>query len=286
MLKKFKNQCAEKDFTEAMLPKNRREVFFDVLKMHWQQLLLMGLILLLFSAPLIIINLFEQFSLNNLATSDMGLSEEQLSYFIFLETVIFEAIKLPCFMIMSVGLAGILRVIRQYAWEENVFLRRDFALGVKENAAQLFLISVMFGVSNWLSVFCVLQTPLAESNVQYFALYIPSALFFLILVPFMMYLAVCTTIYNAKFGMQCKIAFVTFSKHPIKTYLAVLCCAALLALLLIPNSMANIILHLVLPIFYPLVIFGWYLFSLNSLDSAINSEYYPELVGRGTFTQN
>ena len=51
VLKKHKLQ-AKDNYTHDMLPSNRREVFFDVVKLQWRALLLLGILVLLFAMPL------------------------------------------------------------------------------------------------------------------------------------------------------------------------------------------------------------------------------------------
>ena len=49
----FRPKVASKDFDENCLPQNRKEIFFDVLKLQWPKLLMLGLLSMLVSLPLL-----------------------------------------------------------------------------------------------------------------------------------------------------------------------------------------------------------------------------------------
>ena len=49
----MKQKVAKTDFSEQNLPHNRKEVFFDCVKLYWQKLLLLGLIMLACAVPLL-----------------------------------------------------------------------------------------------------------------------------------------------------------------------------------------------------------------------------------------
>ena len=54
-MKIFKIKPSKTDYLDSMLPTNRKEVFFDVFKLHWKTLLLLGIIvLILLSNPCVI----------------------------------------------------------------------------------------------------------------------------------------------------------------------------------------------------------------------------------------
>jgi len=55
----FKPKTAKKDFEKAMLPQNRRQVFLDVVSLHWGKLFLLGLLCFPFSLPLHIVTVLQ-----------------------------------------------------------------------------------------------------------------------------------------------------------------------------------------------------------------------------------
>ena len=54
-LKRYK--IAQQDYEASMLPQTRKAVFFDVCKLQWRKLLILGGILVPFALPLIVVNL-------------------------------------------------------------------------------------------------------------------------------------------------------------------------------------------------------------------------------------
>ncbi len=276
-----KKQYAADDYTVAMLPQNRLQIFFDVLKLHWKSLLLLGLIFFLFSLPLSVVSLLEQLEYANLV--EYELDQEQFAYVWFEQMVVFELLKIPCIIIVFVGLSGIIRTIRQYAWEENVSFSYDFMQGLKSNLGYMILIGLILGVCNLVSAICASQVAFVENTIQVVMMYVPLLLLCLFILPLIMYQTIIVSIYNVKFGTTLKMAMITFAQTPLKTYLAILCCVPLLVLLVIPNIICNAIGCFVATMLFPIVFLGLYLFALNGLDKAVNKQYYPELVGRGIF---
>lgn len=124
-----RKRASEKDYTKQMLPQTRKAVFFDVLQLQWRNLLLLGLIVLLFSTPLllstIVGDVYSRSYLAELARTGQELPVEAgyaLTYF----EIGRRLVNIPLLMLFCVGLAGVLRVLRQYAWEENVHLPTEF----------------------------------------------------------------------------------------------------------------------------------------------------------------
>lgn len=56
--------------------------------------------------------------------------------------------NIASFAIFSVFLSGMLRVIRQYSWEENVFFGFDMIEGIKQNVGQILTLFVLVGIIN------------------------------------------------------------------------------------------------------------------------------------------
>lgn len=278
-----KKKYAEQDYTESMLPKNRKEVFFDVIKLNWKSFLSQGLVILLFSIPLIIVSVLQQ--LIYLETSSLEITEQEMLYLLSGQANTFALIKIPCIVILFVGLAGIIRMVRQYAWEENVLFSVDFTKGIKSNVGFVILVGLIVGITNWMSVWCSNQVGFATNTIQSILLYLPVLFFALLLLPLSFYFVVCVSIYNVKFGTLLKMSFISFAKKPFKTYLAVLCCLPFFVLLLIPNTICIFLGYLITPLLLPFVLLGAYLFALNVLDDVINKQYYPELVDRGLFKE-
>lgn len=73
-LRRYK--IATQDYEVSMLPQTRKAVFFDVFKLQWRKLLILGGILVLFSLPMIILNLLRDGYAIGLFYSMEGASED------------------------------------------------------------------------------------------------------------------------------------------------------------------------------------------------------------------
>ena len=143
------------DYTPQMLPQNRKEVFFDVLRLHFWDLIKLGCIMLLFSLPLHLTAIGEDIVVGSIYTKiqDAPLEQQQGGYvMVMLARVIRAAISTVLSPILAIGLAGVLRAIRQYGWGENVFLTTDILKGIRQNWKQIAGLQFVLGLLYTLSL--------------------------------------------------------------------------------------------------------------------------------------
>lgn len=282
----FKPKTANKDYTQAMLPHTRKEVFLDVVKLHFRELLLCGVIVFIFSLPMHILKLLEDAYIANVSSSlpndatAQQISDAEGSIIVFKN---FKAIiGIPLMLVFSIGFAGLMRIIRQYAWEENVFFFNDFFKGIKQNAKHTLLLGLTVSVMYAICVYYYNTAPQDEGAVSFMFL-IPVGIFILIVIPISAYMTVCIPVYTNTFRQNCLMGLYIFGKSPIKT-LAVL---AAFSLIFVSYIMSGIYAHLLGRLFCsfvsPFIMLAWYLFAYNQLDKHVNSKGHPELVGKGTF---
>ena len=274
-------------YTKAMLPSCRREVFFDVVKLHYIELITIGLVLFAFALPMIanvlVTDLYTAQLSGGVAGAGTGDEVAQLLHESAIVQITSSLIAIPLLSLLFVGLAGVVRIIRQYAWGEVVFLFRDFSLGIKQNAKHMALLGAIVG--------CVLAGNaylynMAEVNNNVQMMYIASALgavSLLFLLPVGTYMMVCIPIYGNTFAQNFVQAYAIYMKEPIKTLLMLLCCFGLWALWLIPNTAVHFALLIVGTIGMPFILLGCFLFSYNQLDKYVNEEKHPELVKKGVY---
>ena len=161
---------SQSDFDEYSLPHNRKEVFFDVLKMRYGTLIFVGLLLLAFTLPLLLVKILGE-------TVFVGLYEtlgEQESAYDYARVLRFyiSLSYIPCLAVFAVGVAGATRVVRQLVWGEGVFFWGDFSDGIKQNYKNCLLTFLLLGLTYALCSFILVL------NVEYqFVVYIPIALF-------------------------------------------------------------------------------------------------------------
>ena len=275
----FRNKKAKSDFNEENLPSNRKEVFFDCLKIRFTAFLKLGLLLLLFSLPLIVVGLVKDNILYYLEVSYLNgeISDEELSSIYLTTNIIFYIVEIFGYMIFSIGLAGSLRVIRQLVWGEGLFFGQDFFDGIKLNIKHYLLYGFMVGLFNFLSRTVLL------SNIQYEILKaIPFGMCLTIFLPPLLYSLVESQIYTLKATQEYKNGFILYIKTLPKTLLATI---VILLMLLFELITAFIIKYLVIILFIifllPIILLGEFLYFISQLDKYINKEQFPTIYDKG-----
>lgn len=294
----FKPQTAVNDYERSMLPQTRKQVFFDITKLHFWKLLLLGFVILLFSLPIHIYaisqnmyeaalqatytDIFLNGSAEEIAKAQLELNNSVVS---FSNTRALCDIVL--FMFFALGMAGVSRVIRRLAFEENTYLRHDLIAGIKENGAQFVLIALFVGIAafgcNYIQNQAMTTYIVTGKSLYTWLGLIPAILLAVIFIPPAMYAASCIAVYKNKFRQNVRIGFILYISSAWKTLLAVICCLLIYAIQYIPLPYCNIIGRTLSGILTPFVMLGWQLFALNRLDQKINPKFYPELIGKGLY---
>lgn len=281
----FRLKKAEKDYTPDMLPTTRKGVFKDVVKLHFWMLVKLGLLLLLFSAPIHLLAGIEQIYVAYLHESIGTATPEavaQVTYQSVFASNLRAAINIPLLMLFSVGFSGIMRIIRQYAWEENVGFRHDFALGVKQNYKQMLLLSFIVGLCNFICVFISNTSYTADNVFITYAVYIPMALGVLA-IPVAAYMTVCIPVYSNTFMQNLRVSFALYLKTFFKSLLAVLCAGALFITFFIPNFYVCFFGRIVATVLVPFGMLGYYLYALQQLDRYVNAGRFDSLIAKGLY---
>ncbi len=286
MKKAFKPKMAKEDYTAAMLPHNRREVFFDVLKLNWKSLIGCGLVMLIFFLPCIITAMAEDLVAMQLTEAyDAASPEQQASISSQLLTVknTRAVLDIISYAVLSVGIAGMVRVIRQYAWGESVFFASDFGKGIKQNAKQMLAVGLLYGIVNLLTVYAYNMSAVTADIGIAIAAILSADILILAAVPTLWYTAVSIPVYDKKLHKHLLTSLAVTARAPFKTFGAV--CGSYIPFLggLIPTFYSHIFGRIVGIILLPFVLLGWTLFAYNRFDESINKQKFPELVGRGTF---
>ncbi len=280
------NKIAKTEYTESMLPHNRREVFFDILKLNWKSFLLYGLIMLLCSLPLMITEIFKWIISNEILKAMATAQGEELTALAYERAGMlnmFVLIEAICILLIFIYLAGFITVIRQYAWEECVFFSSDFAKGLKANLAQMLPLGVLFSVSYAFGFITYNLAQLESDVMRSLLMMLPFDAFLLFVVPITAYGICSIPIYQNGFGKVIFSSLRLYFVSPFKTLLALICCLCPFAPLLIPNFTCMVICGALIAMLLPWIILAFTLFSYNQFDKFINAEQFPELVGRGVF---
>lgn len=281
---KQKRLSVSRDFDASMLPKTRKAVFSDVIKIHFRHLLLLGMILFLFFVPLIIVTLTKDLRMGELL-SDFNISSEErkqelLGMSLSLKST-FLILQIPCFLIISVALSGISRVIRQYSWEENVSLSHDFAVGVKQNIGQCFALGTVFSICYTVASYTFSLSTMQTNTLLGILFLLPLAIFVLAVIPLTVYTMMCICIYSNTWVQNFRIAVALYFGNILHTIFRTVILLIPFIPCFIPNIPAHQIGLVLSSLFIPLILLGWFLSSYDMADRLVNNTGFPDLVGKG-----
>lgn len=283
-LKRYK--IAKQDYEASMLPQTRRAVFLDVFKLQWRKLLILGGILVLFVLPLIILNLLRDGYAIGLFYSVEQAGEDvknQAGFQLLFADVWKSVLQIIPFMVYSIGLSGVMRVLRQFAWGENVYIPTDFGRGVKDNFRPMLLLSFLAGA---VLAVCHLLYYLAvryQTDTMWMVCIIPIAFSALFVLPVFTISMVMIPVYNNPLLQIFRMAFLVYIKGFGKVLLGVVLTVALSVIGMLPNTFCHFVFGLVATVSAPTILLGWTLYCYNRFDKDINPIICPELIGRGLY---
>lgn len=274
------------DYTPDMMPHNRREVFLDVVRLHFWDMMKLGLVMLLFSMPLHLAAIGEDIITGSIYAQVQNATAEQQqgAYLTVLTvTVLRAAVSTVLVPFFTVGLAGAMRLIRQYGWGENVFFVLDFIKGIRQNWKQLTGLQFLLGLIYTLSLFAQ-QLSSVSTGAIVWLLHIPMAVFVLVILPVAGYAMAGIPVYRTGLISQIMAGLQMYIKNLPATLLAVLCAMAIYLPLLIPDLYVHIFGRILATLLTPIALLGWCLFCYDKQDKYINPSQHPELIGRGTLS--
>ena len=266
------------DFNKAMLPHNRKELFFDIIKNHYRTLMVIGLILLLSSIPLLVISFLSDYQLSVLTADFLNgkyqedvYRQNYISYSFYMN--LFKAIALA---ILGVGVGSIIKVIKSLCYLEPVFLGYDLKSGLKNNWLSMSILFFIVGIFN-------ATTMLLVSTVDIpIVIGITISIIFIILYPPLMLVIPHIGIYTNKFHKRIFRSFFMYVKYFLPTLGIYILTGLPFLLFLIPNIIIKYIVFVVLCIFWiPISYLILFLFSSHVFDACINKYHFPDLVDKG-----
>lgn len=276
----MKIKRAAQDFTADGLPASRPAVFFDCWKIRHRLLLALGGILLLFCLPLFVSHLTRDVLCASVAVGD-GEAAARAAAILSLR-LWFRLVDIPCWLILSVGLAGVIRVVRQLVFGEGVFLRNDFLTGIRQNGgvtAGIFLTGAL-----WLLLTEFMGTLTGSVGGLR---YLPLVSGVLLLLPVGLLLFFETAVYRATVGGLLKNAMILYFRTVPTTLAAAVPLLIPFAVCTLFDTLgAMLFVKYVFLIGYavlllPSTVMGDFLYCTSVFDRHINRKYHPEEVDRG-----
>lgn len=276
----MKNKKSTYDFKINDLPHNRKEVFFDCLKMRYGIVFGLGLMCVLFSLPFVICLMLRDISLGSLLAdiSNQDYGEEQGYQLFYSLKMTYSLIMVPCFVIFGIGLSGVMYIIRQLVWYEGMFFFSDFFEGIRKNwkayTASFLALGVYYVELNMLSY--------QQVSEMWYGIYLGVG--FLLLIPMIIFVLLMSLIYKFSFRGSVRNAFLLYMRSVPKTLLAELSILFAFTALGITHVLFKCVALLVLMLLaLPPILMGVVLYGFSSFDEHINKEQYPELVNRGIY---
>jgi len=270
----MKNKNIQKaDFTEKNLPQSRTAQYGQLLKDNYLLFLKLGFILLTtlipFIASLIVKGLYETFIRTNESFSDVQKAQMMIS-----SNLIFNAIFAVCIIIFFIFLGGVLKIMRRLIWNEPLFMREDFFMGVKENIGHFSLIGFLIGLLNFISVASYYLLP---RNLKFIA-FIIAGISLVLIIPILVTTSYISSIYTNKFSTSLVMGGRVFIRRGIFIFLVLLILYSFYFVSFIPINLYFLVLIIALLIIFvlPLWLLLSYLNAFKNFDDLINIYYYPE----------
>ena len=284
-MRRKKPLFSNSDYQYSSLPTTRKEAFKDVYRQNFKTILSSGLILLLFSLPLITF----------LAIMDIGLlgmtpdkfSDEQLFGMKLAWNLIVNGGAFVLLYIVLIGLMGVMRILKLLVWQEGIDFFHDFKVGIKENFKHFSLLYLVFGIF-YLATYSVFFFLLRNSLILGIWLII---LYLIIFMAIGLWCLFVVNIYQCSLWNYIKNGTFFYTRSIPLTLLFVVLTTFPFFLVYVPVSPITIMVKypiiLILVIFYyPLLIIVGYLYSLSKFDEFINKENYPEIYRKGLYEPN
>lgn len=282
---KRKPKVAKNDFTGDNLPHSRRDVFRDVLKNRWKDLLKVGALLLLFSLPLLVFGAVGEINAANIYAEykNGAISAETCASEVAASNGAFALIKIIGYIIFSVGIAGSARVLRQIIWDEPLFFSEDFKDGIKIYGGQFALAMFLYGLCSYTAVFFS-----SAANGILYAIALGLGVF--ILLPAMFFWLSERTVYANRIGENIRNGFMFYVRTLFKSI-------GMLLLAFLPFILEYVLeffglynfifkysyLLICTFLFLPLGMMLWLLYTYSVFDKYINAELFPEILHKGFY---
>ncbi len=139
-----KKEQKKSDFLVTSLPKSRKDQFFDIWKHNFSLLSAIGMVLLLFSLPLLASYFFKDISL--FAAQNESLNEEAKQSAYFFAKFLFCFFSSASVVIFFIGLSGVLPILKNLCYNDPIFFKDDFKEGVKTNFKSFLLLGLITGI--------------------------------------------------------------------------------------------------------------------------------------------
>lgn len=285
---KRRYKIAAKDYSENMLPSTHKEVFFDVISLHWFELLKLGVLLLLFFLPSVLLTVAGDIYESQMLNQMQGVTQEEAQR-MRMEIASFRAScsvwRIPLYMLFAIGFSGAIRLIRKFAHEEIPLFWHDIRKGIRQNCAQTMLLALLIGIQQAIGCYLWNIGTVTQSDALQFTTVAYWAIFAVAFMPLWAYMTVFISLYSNSFSQNLRLAVALYAKNLPKTLitLAVLCLVKAIAF--VPFFICHLIGNVLGMLLLPISMLMWMLLVFEQLDREIHPRFFPELVGKGLYKE-
>ena len=282
--KKVKLTLSNKDYDERLLPATRRSQFKDIITHEYRTLLLIGMWLLIFFVPIILLESFSNiFIYTYIEQNNTNLTPEEMKTFEMAFTIIKESALVLGYMIFAIGVSGALRIVRNLVYGEVIFFKNDFLLGMRSYwklcIFSALVFSLLKGMTNLLAY-------LVNNYANYSYLHIFSGfaigIFYLLIVPIVFFYISLSMTYDLTF-VRCLTLSIRFALANL--LIATVFSGVLFALTFIWYIGILLVVDLILIVsmvfIAPIYILLWHLYVISRFDKYINEQQFPSVFKKG-----
>ena len=278
----MKRAIRSKEFDKNDLPSTRKEQFFDLFRHRFFFLLGLGVLLLLFFIPFFASIVYKDLAILSINQSEMDANDKAASLLFI--SLLFSFLAMLGLLIFSIGLSGVMKLLKQLIYDEPIFFKDDFLTGIKENYKSFLLLSFFAGLLNLISnVIGILF-----DNVLLLKIIFP-ALNFVLFYPVIFVAFFLASTYSNRLLVTLRSSLLIYIKHFPSVFLSFVLVYGVSFYQYIDIMLLKYLLIVfTLLLYFPILLLSSYLNQIRIYDYLINKDQFPSyyLKGLSSFYQN
>ena len=280
---KIKTRQSKTEFQSSLLPHNRKQVFWDVIKLHWRTLLILSLVLLVGALPLLAcLFIRDQYALTLTAKVANGTMtiEDRLATLKYAHLICAGACWL-CLYVLAIAVCIVCRFVRQLVWYEPIFVKEDLGLAFKNGYKGAAICATFAGI------IIVVQKAMLFVTDNVFLQIIPVAIFIPFVALPLLLAFVQSTMYIGKFSQMLKNAILMYIKEaPIVLLFGLLLFTPLLFTIWEQLLIVKYIVLITYLLLFEVPFMMMFYLGCNSIfDKYINREQFPQIYKKGLYVE-
>lgn len=276
---RYRIKTSPTDFNESKLPHTRRQQYWDLLKNRFSTILLTGFWLLVFFVPCFILIVLKD-SYNFYVISSGLYEGEEITKALASVKLIYFALLIFGFAIFALGLSAALKIFRRLIWNEPLFYKHDFLLGIEDNFPHILISTLLVGILSFLSAYIDVMT----KGIGNVLISIPQGVNLVIIYPIFYVMTFITAIYKNPYGKNLKIALSLCVRTYFFNLIPCLIIHFIFYLRFIENYLIKYIAIAIVILFLsPVILLGFWESQIYVIDKYINRHFYPNYYLKGLY---